>query len=383
MPSTNPTIRRTTLTSFAAGVLCVVCCQYSNVSSVQAFTLPAGSTRSVGSISSSSAALSSNKDNLFFATVVDEKEESNPKVATQEGGGGGETRKGVQLFSEETLREANDALTSVGWSGVAPASTSTLNISEDEMGELTSDDPFVKEINESIQREMGVGLDELLNPAKVVNLERDLYNLRNELATLTNAAIDTSLPLVSQTYDAGGGGETADTIRVKISKKEKDLALERRSVFRGWLKNVFLGQAILSMALSYVMATNPDAIFGSFDWYNNISNMDTSISVLGFWWWWLFIVPSLRSRRPTGKEKKALDMAFLGTPLISLLSPVVTKDTGLIWLANFVVVAGSYGFAFLVEDEEEGEDGGDQPGWLKFIYKSLDFGSGRERGARK
>ncbi|KAL7520823.1 hypothetical protein ACHAWX_005526 [Stephanocyclus meneghinianus] len=381
MQSSNPTTRRTTRTSFTAGILCVACCRYSNVSSVQAFILPTGSTRTIGSITSSSA-LSSNKDHLFFATVVDEKEESNPKTTTQEGRGG-DGRKGVQLFSEETLREANDALTSVGWSGVAPASTSSLNISEDEMGELTSDDPFVKEINDSIQREMGVGLDELLNPAKVVNLERDLFNLRNELATLTNAVVDASLPLASQTYDAGGGGETADTIRAKISKKEKDLALERRSVFRGWLKNVFLGQAILSMALSYVMATNPDALFGSFQWYTNIANMDTSISVLGFWWWWLFIVPSLRSRRPTGKEKKALDMAFLGTPLISLLSPVVTKDTGLIWLANFMVVAGSYGFAFLVEEEEEKEDGDGQPSWLKFIYKSLDFGSGRERGARK
>ena len=216
----------------------------------------------------------------------------------------------------------------------------------------------------------------------MVNLERDLYNLRTELASLTKAEVDASLPLADQNYDAGGGGEEAEAIRAKISKKEKDLALERRSVFRGWLKNVFLGQAVLSMALSYVMATNPGALFGSFDWYNNISNMDTSISVLGFWWWWLFIVPSLRSRRPTGKEKKALDIAFLGTPLISLLSPVATKDTGLIWLANFAVVAGSYGFAFLGGDEDD-EDGGDQPGWLKFIYKSLDFGSGRERGARK
>ena len=98
-------------------------------------------------------------------------------------------------------------------------------------------------------------------------------------------------------------------------------------------------------------------------------------------------MPSLRSRRPTGMEKKALDIAFLGTPLISLLSPVVTKDTGVIWLANFAVVAGAYGFAFWggEDDDEEGDDGEgeSQPGWLKFIYKSLDFGSGRERGARR
>jgi len=55
------------------------------------------------------------------------------------------------------------------------------------------------------------------------------------------------------------------------------------------------------------------------------------IRVLGFWWWWLFVVPSLRSRRPKGAEKKALDIAFLGTPLISLIAPAATKDTAVIW----------------------------------------------------
>ena len=32
---------------------------------------------------------------------------------------------------------------------------------------MTSEDPFVKQIDESIMEEMGVGLDQLLNPAKV------------------------------------------------------------------------------------------------------------------------------------------------------------------------------------------------------------------------
>lgn len=278
------------------------------------------------------------------------------------------------LFDRSTLAEANDALASVGWSGVAPMQGD---------GEMTSEDPFVKQIDESIRGEMGVGLDELLNPAKVVNLERDLYNLRNELATLTGATLPENTTPTTELCDAGGGGEDAEAIRAKIDKKEKDLYMERRSVFRGWLKNIFLGQALLSMALSYVMATNPDFLFGSFDWYNRIDNMDTSITVLGFWWWWLFIVPSLRSRRPSGMEKKALDIAFLGTPLISILSPVVTKDTGIIWFANFAVVAGAYGFAYLAPDDD-GDDGDkNQPGWLKFLYKSLDFGSGRERGARQ
>jgi hypothetical protein len=95
------------------------------------------------------------------------------------------------------------------------------------------------------------------------------------------------------------------------------------------------------------------------------------------------VVPSLRSRRPRGAEKKALDIAFLGTPIISLLAPVATKDTAIIWAANFAVVAASYAFAFTTSDEKD-DDGDDSktPEWLKFVYKSLDFGSGRERGAR-
>ena len=117
-------------------------------------------------------------------------------------------------------------------------------------------------------------------------------------------------------------------------------------------------------------------------------NRDISIQVLGYWFWWLFIVPSLRSRRPKGPEKQALDIAFLGTPLISILAPIATKDTGLIWLANFAIVAGAYGYAFLIDtDDDDHNDMNDaddskQPAWLKFVYKSLDFGSGRERGAR-
>mmetsp|Transcript_19764 Transcript_19764/g.54965 ORF Transcript_19764/g.54965 Transcript_19764/m.54965 type:complete len:121 (-) Transcript_19764:68-430(-) len=111
---------------------------------------------------------------------------------------------------------------------------------------------------------------------------------------------------------------------------------------------------------------------------------DISIQVLGYWWWWLFIVPSLRSRRPSGMEKKALDIAFLATPLVSILAPVATKDTALIWAANLVVVAASYAFAFASGDDDDEESSSKKdPAWLKFIYKSLDFGSGRERGARQ
>jgi hypothetical protein len=159
--------------------------------------------------------------------------------------------------TQAVLDEANDALANVGW---APPR---------EDGEMMSDDPFVKEIDAGIQRDFGVGLDELLNPAKVVNLERDLYNLRIELAEATGVELESMVGLTTESCDGGGGGETADEIRTKIDKKEKDLLIERRSVFRGWLKNIFLVQAILSFGLSWVMATNPEVLFGQFGWFHS------------------------------------------------------------------------------------------------------------------
>jgi len=275
----------------------------------------------------------------------------------------------------EVMVDAQSALSNVGWYSIP------------EEGELTSDDPFVKMIDEGIQADVGVPLEELLNPAKVVNLERDLVSLRMELAQLTGKSTDGiggsgDALRTTEACDGGGGGTEAEELRKKISKKETDLAIERRSVFRGWLKNVFLVQAVLSFGLSYVMATNPQSLFGGFSWYNYY-NMDISISVLGYWWWWLFVVPSLRSRRPKGFEKKALDWAFLGTPAVSLIAPAFTRDTGLIWAANLAVVVASYGVAFASGDDDDDDDKASQPEWLKFVFKSLDFGSGRERGARK
>jgi hypothetical protein len=276
---------------------------------------------------------------------------------------------------DEVRADAESALQGVGW----------LPLPDE--GDLTADDPFVQAIDAGIQRDMGVTLDELLNPAKVVNLERDLYNLRVSLADQTGQDIsemDTSKELTTELCDGGGGGQEVDALRQNIAKKEASLTIERRSVFRGWLKNVFLGQAVISFGVSYVMATHPEVLFGGFGWFHSY-NMDVSIQVLGYWWWWLFVIPSLRSRRPKGLEKKALDIAFLASPAISLVAPVVTKDTGLIWAANLLIVAASYGYAYGVGEDESDDDEDDDsktPAFLKFIFKSLDFGSGRERGAR-
>lgn len=58
------------------------------------------------------------------------------------------------------------------------------------------------------------------------------------------------------------------------------------------------------------------------------------------------MVPSLRSRRPKGQEKAALDIAFVGTPLISLIAPVATKDTFLIWLGTSAFCSFIFCFVF-------------------------------------
>jgi len=289
-------------------------------------------------------------------------DEENPVTATMD------KRQGVL---DDARDEASDALSSVGWS--SPIGD----------GDMSADDPFVQRIDAQVRLETGVGLEELLNPAKVVNLERDLYNLRIELANLTSAEIEgNSMRTDTSYFDGGGGGEGADKIRSMIEKKEGNLFVEQRSVFRGWLKNVFLGQAVLSLALSWVMVTNPATLFGGFDAFTKY-DLDTPIRVLGFWWWWLFIVPSLRSRRPGGVEKKALDIAFLATPAISLIGPVATKDTVVLWFANFLVVCGSYAFAYSTDGDGGGGENKPQPEWLKFVYSSLDFGAGKERGIRK
>ncbi len=74
------------------------------------------------------------------------------------------TRRQQLLFDDSTLAEANDALKSVGWGGMPLMNDGDKR---EEEAALTSDDPFVKRIDASIREETGVGLEELLNPAKV------------------------------------------------------------------------------------------------------------------------------------------------------------------------------------------------------------------------
>ena len=226
-------------------------------------------------------------------------------------------------------------------------------------GDLTEDEALIQRVMDEVMSVSGVELDQLINPGKVVNLERTVVKLNTELETCTDDA------RIAEIYE-------------EITKKEKTLFMEKRSVMRGWLKNLFVGQSVLAGAISLGMV------------YNAIPGQDLPLPlrVLGFWSWWLFIIPSLRARKPQYAEKEALNVAFLASPLVSIVMPTFTKDVAIIWWANLLTVAACYAWAFSNEEQAQAQAEGQEektvlPKFVTQALNALDYGSGKERGARK
>ena len=94
------------------------------------------------------------------------------------------------------------------------------------------------ELVERVQREVreltGVELEDLLNPSKVVNLEREKILKEKELAECTDA-------------------EVKEELYTRLQKIETDLFREKRTVFQGWLKGLFISQSVISLVLSGYM----------------------------------------------------------------------------------------------------------------------------------
>ena len=157
--------------------------------------------------------------------------------------------------------------------------------------------------------------------------------------------------------------------------------------FQGWLRNLFRGQAVFTGLASYALASNN---------VPGVAEVDLPLRALGFWSWWLLTIPSLRAIKPLEpQEKSALDWAFVGTLLASLLVPFATKDPGQIWAVDAAVVAACYGASYALgepepeeaarpADKERKAPDGPAVKALKefgaFASTALDFGSGRERG---
>jgi len=192
---------------------------------------------------------------------------------------------------------------------------------------------------------MGVSLEDLLNPSKVVNLERERLIIEADLEKCTDAA-------------------EREELNTRLIKLEQKLYSEKRTVFSGWLKGVFVGQALLTVVFGGVAA---------FDAFPTVT-IDISLQALGFWSYWLFVIPSLRARRPRGWEKRALNWAFLGSPILTIGAPFVTKEPSLIWCANFALLVTCYAAALAIGD------GAEEAGGFSGALRWLDFGSGQERG---
>jgi len=226
-----------------------------------------------------------------------------------------------------------------------------------EMFTADSREQLVKElVRREVKEDLGVELDDLLNPIKVVSLETKIISAEAALAAGCISA------------------EEEESLRAEMNDNLAKLSVEKRAVMKDWLKIIFRAQAAISIVVGGYLANTPDVpIYGR---------------ALGFWIIWLFTIPSLRAVKPLGypsagvtpeMEKKALNLAFVLTPLLTLALPVLTKDTATIFWADFLTLAACYGVYYL-----KGDDGSDEGGVeIKGVLRYLDYGTGRERGARK
>ena len=110
-------------------------------------------------------------------------------------------------------------------------------------GTLTpeEDQQLIERLNAEIMAESGVPLDQLINPSKVVNAERDLIILARQLASTTDSI-------------------QREEIEAKMEKKRSSSTQEKRAVMQMWLKNLFVGQSVvaglISLALVYQVQTS-------------------------------------------------------------------------------------------------------------------------------
>jgi hypothetical protein len=233
-------------------------------------------------------------------------------------------------------------------------------------------DPVAARVRQELADE-GINMDDLLDAGKVVRLTRDLDALALKLYDASHISADDREELERNTAE----------LRAK-------LATGKRQVMQQWLKRLFLGQAVVFVVLGGILSTNH---------IPGVSDVPLVGQALGFWMTWLFVIPSLRARKGMRKdEKSALNIAFVGTPLMNIALPLLTKDCGVIWSAGLLFLVAAYArygafpgrYASLPSPELVGEnDAGDsdtggkaktgspETARIKGILKYLDWGSWR------
>ncbi|CAN8064836.1 unnamed protein product [Agarophyton chilense] len=213
-------------------------------------------------------------------------------------------------------------------------------------------DPVESQVRTELAAE-GINLDELLNGGKVVSLTRKLNLLQSQSEML--------LP----------NSEDYNVMQKKITELKTDIDREKRQVMQSWLKNLFVFQAVMFLGIGAALS------FDAVPFYS----VPLVGQALGFWTIWLFTIPSLRARKGTAKaEKSALNISFLTVPLINVCLPGITKNCGLIWTADVVVLLGFYMYYFIraYNSSLEGKEGlPKEQGTIKGVLKYLDWGSWR------
>lgn len=222
------------------------------------------------------------------------------------------------------------------------------------VSEMETEDPVTQRVRDELAGD-GINLDELLNAGKVVNLTRKLDALILECEQLQEDS--------QELRDA----------KQKIDKIEKDLVREKRQVMQTWLKQLFLIQALVFIGIGGVLANNI---------VPSVESVPLVGRALGFWTIWLFTIPALRARKGTSKtEKSALNVAFLATPLLNVALPALTRNCGVIWAADVVLLGACYAFYGIKAQQGADTDEEDkvvkEQGKVKGILKYLDWGSWR------
>ena len=71
------------------------------------------------------------------------------------------------------------------------------------------------------------------------------------------------------------------------------------------------------------------------------------------WCLWIFTIPSLRARDCAAAEKDALNLLFLGIPLLNITLPLLWKSFPFIYTVDCVVMAAVYGWKLWLPAMEE------------------------------
>eukprot|EP00466_Bigelowiella_natans_P014324 jgi/Bigna1/85252/estExt_fgenesh1_pg.C_30066 len=240
-----------------------------------------------------------------------------------------------------------------------------LSMMAAENEEQDQDQFYARQLAEEVMEEQGVDLEQLMSPMKAIRLYKEVAEKTEQIANVDDMS-------------------TRALLQEELETALAKLAIEKRSVMREELKQVFLIQSLLSIGISDMqlftsISLEADGMLAT-NHFPGYPDLPVSAQALGFWTIWLFTIPSLRARKPAPVEKEALNIAFLLTPVLNIAIPFVAKDPGLIWLANVVAIAASYAYAFLAIDEESARESGLK---IQGAARWLDWGSGQERGAPK